>query len=126
MSTPNTTPNDRDAALESLANRLREVQAGIKELKDTESDLKARIAVIVGDARGPIQAYGKDVLDVSYSHRFDPDLAASLLAGTDYWDQITETAVVTAKAKAILPPALYEACQPESDRPTIKPKAARP
>lgn len=120
MSKPN-----RDDALETLSNQLREVQQTIKELGEAEKAIKSSIRDLLGGDRGPINAHGKTVLDVSYGRRFDPALAEELLRETDYWPQITETVIVGAKAKAILPPALYETCQRENDTPTIKPKVAK-
>lgn len=116
---------DRDAALESLSNRLREVRSAITEYKKAESDLLARIRLVVGEETGPIKAYGKTVLEVSYARRFDPVVAAAILAHEpDVLARCTETVVSAAKAKAVLPPETYARCQVASSNPTIKPKAA--
>lgn len=114
-----------DDRLEALSNELREIQDRIGELKRAEKATLSRIGDLIGEQRGTVEAHGKPVLSVSYGKRFNVDQARVILASNpELLAACSETVIVPAKAKQVLPPAVYELCQVENDSPSIKPKVA--
>jgi hypothetical protein len=112
-----------DAAIETLSNQLRSVQAQIVVLSESEQAIKAQIIEWIGEQTGEIAAFGVPRLTVSYSRRFSPDLAKQVLS-PELIEMCKDETISASKAKRVLPASLYERCQKYSDVPTIKPKAA--
>lgn len=114
-----------DDALESLSNRLRDVQLQLGVLKAEEVSLKHLIRDKVGDQLGTIEAFGKPVLRVTYGRRFNAEHAEDVLAAyPQLLALVTKTVVDSGLAKAVLPPALYLQCQKDNAEPTITPIGA--
>jgi hypothetical protein len=119
-------PDTKEDRLAAYAAELSEVQRRIADLRKAETTIKSLIADEVGTLRGVIVAHGAPVLDVSYGKRFDAEQAAAILASNpELLAQCSETIISATKAKAVLPPAVYELCQRENDAPTIKPKVGK-
>jgi hypothetical protein len=114
-----------EASLVAYSNELAAIQAQIKALTEAEKSVKTHIADLLAGQVGDIIAEGRTVFTVAYSRRFDPELAHRILIGTpDLLAACSTTVVDASKAKAVLPPAVYELCQAQSEKPTIKPKVA--
>jgi hypothetical protein len=104
--------------LEQLVSEYRYVQLALGQLKEQESDVKARLRDALGDARGAVELHGKPALTVTYRKVFDPQQAVKVLDQYEL-DLITERTVIASVAKSLLAPARYAACQVESATPTI-------
>lgn len=58
---------------------------------------------------------------VTHTRRFDTHRAQELLEQTpDLLASVTESVISSTKAKRILPPAIYEACQTTSEKATVR------
>lgn len=114
-----------ESELVRLSRELSAVQANIADLRTAEATLKTQIADAIAGEVGLIKAGDVPVFDVSYSRKFSPAEAAKVLASNpDLLAACSETVISSKKAKAVLPPAVYELCQVASDAPTIKPKVS--
>lgn len=110
--------------LTALSRELLAVNLQLARLGEVKRDLEAHIRGEVGDARGIVKTDdGASVVQVTYRRTFKPEQARKVLAtNRDLLDAITEATISATKAKAILPPALYEMCQVESATPVLTPK----
>ncbi len=106
-----------DERLYSASARLAHVRSEIAGLKNSEAEILAQIRELLAGEVGTIVVNNQPVLSVSYVHRFNEELARSVIPA----DQVAAISVISAsKAKAALPGALYALCQKAADGPTIK------
>jgi hypothetical protein len=102
------------------------VQGQITRLREAESALMSHIRDLIDGRVGTILANDVPVFEVSYSKRIDAGRAAEILgADSDVYRSLCEAPDPTPRfsstlAKKILPPAVYELCQKQSDVPSIK------
>lgn len=83
--------------------RLVEIQDAVKQLETEADAIKARIR-----QHGPGKV-GDLTVNVSTARRFSPVKALEVLT-PEQLASCTETTISTAKARQVLPPAVYEAC----------------
>ena len=96
------------------------------DLKERASVVDERIKEIVGILRElgvGTHATEAGSVRVSQTSRFDPDVAATTLPA-ELAAACTETVITAAKAKQVLPPALYLACSRPSGDPRVTITAA--
>lgn len=99
--------NTLEDTLAPLAARLTHIAEQRRPLDDEEAAIKERIKTIVP---GPDRyAAGTLTITVSPNRRFDPVLAETTLP-VDVLAACQVTRIDPAKAKQILPPALYDQC----------------
>ena len=99
--------NTLEETLAPLAARLTHIAEQRRPLDDEEAAIKERIKTIVP---GPDRyAAGTLTITVSPNRRFDPVLAETTLPA-DVLAACQVTRIDPAKAKQILPPALYDQC----------------
>lgn len=94
------------------------------ELKAQAATIDDRIKEIVHELRGlgegPHEADGITVTVGTQPHRFNPALAATVLASNpELLAQCQETVISSAKAKRVLAPAVYLACSEPSGDPRV-------
>jgi len=111
MNTPRT--------LDQVLTEWFDINDRIKQLEDAKAALQTEM-----------RAYGegahesaKGTVTVSPQRRFNADRAAEVVP-IDLYQLCQETVVSSARAKAILPPAVYEACMVEVGQPRVTVKAA--
>lgn len=107
--------------LRRLQAQLAALAAQRVEIEQAEKDLKARIATITGKLRGTLDLGNGQGLVFSYRRQFNAELAAEVLGSSEVYPSICRTVPDAKLAKAVLPPAVYEMCQVESDTPSIAP-----
>jgi hypothetical protein len=95
--------------LDGLASRYLDLAEQIEKLAAEQDTIKALDATT---------AHGVKVT-VYRTRRFDARLASTVVPA-ELLEQVTERVVDRAKAKALLPPALYEQCQSYAGRPTVR------
>lgn len=113
-----------DDRLEALFNERRSLDEQIGTLTAARDDCNARIRSAVGDARGVISAFGRQVFNVAYRRTLDQDEAMSRVkTDPDLLLRVIDTKISAPKLR-VLAPDIYEACLVESTVPTITPKVA--
>lgn len=104
--------DDTTPTFDDDVRRLVDLQATMKALDAEVETIRARIRAhgpgVVGDLR----------VHVTPQRRFSPVLAAELLTA-EQLVEITETSLSGAKAKQVLPPALYEQLLCEIGEPRV-------
>lgn len=106
-----------DATFHELVQRLAHIQARKAELEAEEAEIKAKLT---GNLTvGSYSINGKPALSVTPGRRFDPLLAATVLPA-ELAALCQATVIDSKRAKLVLPPALYQQCQRENDRPTVR------
>ena len=88
------------------------------DLKERAAVIDDRIKQIVAELRDNLGAgrhtAGDHTVTVTPQRRFNPDRAAEVLAGSPLLEACQETVVTSARAKQVLPPAVYETCMVEA------------
>lgn len=116
---PRKEPTVNDARVRELVQDYLDVKEAIEKHTERLAQLAAQIrdALPIGDRHEIVPGVGVRVQ--APARRFSADLAASTL-DAGLIDAITVPTVSGAKAKQILPPALYEACCEANGDPTVR------
>lgn len=115
MTTPTTTDNDPRlddliGAYADLLAKRESIDAALDSIKNTMADL--------GEGRHDST---KGRVSVTYTRRFDTHKAQEFLEPTpELLASVTESVISSSKAKRLLPPAIYEACQTVAAKPTVR------
>jgi cell division septal protein FtsQ len=104
--------------LDGLASRYLDLAEQIEKLAAEQDTIKALVRDAYPDGLDATTAHGVKVT-VYRTRRFDARLASTVVPA-ELLEQVTERVVDRAKAKALLPPALYEQCQSYAGRPTVR------
>ena len=106
-----------DATYHELVARLAHIQARQGELATEEQEIKAKLRENLTE--GTYTINGRRTLSVTTGHRFDPDLAASILPG-ELIQLCQVTIIDTKRSREVLPPTLYAKCQKPNTNPTVR------
>ena len=102
------------ARLDQLISTYARITATISEYNEQLDQVKAELRQLgTGTHHG-----SNGTATITAQRRFDPQLAADTLPA-ELAAACTETSINAAKARKILPPALYEACSPETGQPRV-------
>jgi hypothetical protein len=104
------------AAQQQTVQILADIQQRIAELTDHAEALKDQLRAELGRCTHQV---GDRTLSITPTRRFDPHLAKAVIPN-NLLPLCTATIVDGKRAKATLPPALYAACQVESDKLTVR------
>jgi hypothetical protein len=102
--------------VEAIASRLAEVTAARKQLEDEEKFLRQRLATLL--PHGTTRA-GSRSIQIRPNRRFDHETAMRVLTVIEV-DMCSVTTVSAARAREVLPPERYAACQAEAGDPVVR------
>ena len=110
-------PDDETLSkVEAIATRLAETTAERKRLEDEEKFLRQRLATLL--PQGTTRAGGRSI-QIRPNRRFDHETAMHVLTPIEL-EMCSVTTVSAARARDVLPPERYAACQAETGDPVVR------
>lgn len=106
-----------DATYHELITRLVHINARITELHEEQDSIKHQLANNL--KHGDYTINGKPAFTLSVGKRFDPNLAAQIIP-PQLLPLCQALVIDSTRAKAVLPPTLYEQCQKPNSKPTVR------